>query len=95
MWIRVDGPYGNLNFNYRRFPAVILVSGGIGVTPVMGILKDIYRTGQVERKARRSAIEDVHFVWTVPSADQYGWFDEDVKELVGAAEGKVRGDFLG
>ena len=39
MLIRVDGPYGNLDFNYRRFPIFVLVAGGIGVTPLMGILK--------------------------------------------------------
>ena len=89
MYIRVDGPYGNLNFNYRRFPAVILVAGGIGVTPVMSILKDTYRTGQVDRPSRRSCIESMHFVWTVPSQDQYAWFSEDIHELVEASKGKV------
>ncbi len=39
LWIRVDGPYGDLNMNYRRYPVLLLVSGGIGVTPAMGILK--------------------------------------------------------
>ena len=32
-WVRVDGPYGHLKLNYRRFPVLVLVGGGIGMTP--------------------------------------------------------------
>mgnify|MGYP001202158229 CR=1 FL=1 len=40
LWIRVDGPYGGTRVG--RFPNVVFVCGGIGATPVMSILKDIY-----------------------------------------------------
>jgi predicted ferric reductase len=33
--MRVDGPYGNQKLNYRRFPNLLLVAGGIGITPVL------------------------------------------------------------
>jgi predicted ferric reductase len=35
----VDGPYGNMNVNYQRFPVLLLIAGGIGITPIIGILK--------------------------------------------------------
>lgn len=38
-WIRSDGPYGYLGFNYRRYGVLFLVGGGIGVTPVVSLLK--------------------------------------------------------
>jgi hypothetical protein len=31
--VRVDGPYGKHDFNYRRFPVLVLAGGGIGITP--------------------------------------------------------------
>lgn len=50
LWVRVDGPYGNQRINYRRFPVLLLISGGIGITPCIGILKDMYRTGNVDKR---------------------------------------------
>ena len=32
-WVRIDGPYGHVSVNYKRYPAVVLVGGGVGVTP--------------------------------------------------------------
>jgi NAD(P)H-flavin reductase len=43
MWIRVDGPYGGTNLD--RFPNLLLVAGGIGATPVVSILRDLYDIG--------------------------------------------------
>uniref|UniRef100_A0A6B2LHR3 FAD-binding FR-type domain-containing protein n=1 Tax=Arcella intermedia TaxID=1963864 RepID=A0A6B2LHR3_9EUKA len=40
--IKFDGPYGNLKLNYRRYTNMLLIGGGIGVTPLIGILKDIF-----------------------------------------------------
>lgn len=38
------------DFNYRRYPVVMLCGGGIGVTPVMGILKDLYHVGEFAKQ---------------------------------------------
>ncbi len=35
-WIRIDGPYGVHNFDFRRYPVLVLVGGGVGITPVIG-----------------------------------------------------------
>lgn len=43
-WIRADGPYGVHDFNYRRYEVLVLAGGGVGITPVVGMLKDIYGT---------------------------------------------------
>eukprot|EP00937_MAST-01D_sp_MAST-1D-sp2_P001989 g1989.t1 len=40
--IRSEGPYGRLNFNMRRYGMLYLVGGGVGITPVIGILRDIF-----------------------------------------------------
>jgi predicted ferric reductase len=31
----MDGPYGLHDFNFRRYPMMLLVGGGVGITPVM------------------------------------------------------------
>jgi len=56
----VDGPYGNLNLNYRRYPRLVLVAGGIGITPVMGLLRDAYRinvSANAPKRYRKSAMK--------------------------------------
>jgi len=82
MWIRTDGPYGNLKLNYRRFPIFVLTAGGVGVTPVIGILKDIFRYGQLDPKAKRqhkNFLEKVFLLWTVSTPDQFFWFEEEIR----------------
>jgi len=88
--IRVDGPYGNMNVQTRRHPIVVMVAGGIGITPVLGILRDAFRTGNLSQRDAdnipRHCIKDVYFVWTIQSVDQYTWFEEEIEELVTAAK---------
>ena len=43
LWIRVDGPYGGARVG--RYPVLVFVAGGIGATPILSILKDIYDVG--------------------------------------------------
>jgi hypothetical protein len=33
IYIRVDGPYGKWPFNFKRYKTVVLIAGGVGVTP--------------------------------------------------------------
>jgi hypothetical protein len=56
--------------HHERYPVVVLVGGGVGITPQIAALKDIYRirmtvVARVEH-ARRSHIKHVYFVWVCP-----------------------------
>ena len=42
VWVRRDGPYGYNKFDYRRYGVLMLVGGGVGIAPIIGLLKDIY-----------------------------------------------------
>ena len=65
--IRVDGPYGNLSFNYRRYGSLVLVSGGIGITPAISIIKDIYEKGEAKQpKKSYHCMKTVHLIWVMP-----------------------------
>jgi len=39
--LKVDGPYGKVSIDFTRYRTVILIGSGIGVTPMMSILKDL------------------------------------------------------
>ena len=66
----MDGPYGTLPFNYRRYGSILFVGGGIGITPILGVLKDIYcHAGRESKKKNPShCIRSVSVVWIMPHA---------------------------
>lgn len=70
--IRVDGPYGSLPFNYRRYGHIFFVAGGIGITPALSFLKDIYHnpTDSTRKKRPANCIKDVTVVWVIPYASE-------------------------
>ena len=41
----LDGPYGNLTVDGREEPGVALIAGGVGLTPLLGILRQMRLTG--------------------------------------------------
>jgi len=88
MWVRVDGPYGNQRINFRRYNSLVLVAGGIGVTPVIGFIKDIYRYGNREpdSRAEPSNLQKVYMIWTVSNLEQYMWFADELKTCVNASK---------
>ncbi|SDH92649.1 ferredoxin reductase family protein [Lutimaribacter saemankumensis] len=43
--IGIDGPYGNFTLKGRGGDAVLLIAGGVGIAPVMGILRDLVARG--------------------------------------------------
>jgi predicted ferric reductase len=84
LWFRVDGPYGNLTIDYQRYPVILLIAGGIGITPIMGILKDLYRVGDLSEKHPKTAnfvVQAVHLVWAVHNQRQYNWFSQELHEM--------------
>ena len=73
--IRSDGPYGSLPFNYRRYGSVLFVGGGIGITPIISVLKDIY-DGETNPKKKRisNCIKNVSVLWILPHASEAALF---------------------
>ncbi|KAL7532574.1 hypothetical protein ACHAXR_009381 [Thalassiosira sp. AJA248-18] len=88
--IRIDGPYGNLSFNYRRYGSLVLVAGGIGITPLMSLIEDIYESNNTKRKISH-CIQNIRLVWVMPFASEAVIFLD--KLLAYRAEGELD-DFL-
>ncbi len=66
--MRVDGPYGSYSLNYLRYSHIVLVSGGIGVTPAVAMLREVYRVHGDYSNASPlppHLIKCIHFVWVV------------------------------
>eukprot|EP00462_Mataza_sp_D1_P000106 CAMPEP_0175088646 /NCGR_PEP_ID=MMETSP0086_2-20121207/356_1 /TAXON_ID=136419 /ORGANISM="Unknown Unknown, Strain D1" /LENGTH=975 /DNA_ID=CAMNT_0016361087 /DNA_START=444 /DNA_END=3371 /DNA_ORIENTATION=- len=82
--VRVDGPYGNHRFNYRRYHRMILVAGGVGITPLLGIVRDLFNIGDLEkdRPVPGHCIERVHLIWVLKTAEEFCWFKEDLLECL-------------
>ena len=60
--VGVDGPYGEW-LDHARYSRLLLVAGGIGVTPIVSIFRELWLL------ARRDACDcaEVHLVWTIGS----------------------------
>ena len=42
MYVRVDGPYGHLPFDPCKESVSIYIAGGVGITPIIGILRHVF-----------------------------------------------------
>merc|ERR1712166_1291279 len=59
--VNYDGPYG-LGLDWQQYERIILVVGGVGVTPALSILKELY-------DPRGSHNVKLEFVWSIASIE--------------------------
>ena len=77
--VKLDGPFGAASEDVFRFRVVILVGGGIGVTPFASILKSIrYR---LEAGTGLGRLEKVYFFWTSRDQSAFEWFRQMLADL--------------
>ncbi len=60
----------------------MLVGGGVGITPVIGLLKDIFLGGQ---DIPKHCMEAVHAVWVMPDGKEAEVFIDVLKECLRVA----------
>ena len=63
----LDGPYGSLAIEGRTEPGVALIAGGVGLAPLLGILRQMRLTGDPRK---------VRLVYGNRKADQIAFRDE-------------------
>lgn len=70
---RIDGPYGAASEETFDFKNVMLIGGGIGVTPFASILKSVrYRLEQTGQ----TALNKVYFYWICRDKNSFEWFSD-------------------
>jgi len=84
--IRVDGPYGHGGLLWEQYPVVVLVAGGIGITPAISIASHIVRRASSAASCDRSpAVRGqgwhVHLLWAIKDIQHAQWFEEEMTEL--------------
>jgi len=81
LWIRVDGPYGKWPYNFSRFRGVVLVAGGVGVTPSMALIRHVFHINR-ESNEVDPYLQDVYFVWSCRNEKEFGWYRDMLEEAM-------------
>ena len=58
----------------------MLFSGGVGVTPMIAVLKTIYCLNAAKVPKTRGATRDVYFVWSVKAEEEL-WFTDELEAI--------------
>jgi len=76
--LRIDGPFGTASEEVFNYKTVVLVGGGIGVTPFASILKSIrYRYERQQATGlKQLSITKVYFFWIARDKSAFEWFGE-------------------
>ncbi|KAI9024528.1 ferric reductase like transmembrane component-domain-containing protein [Hyaloraphidium curvatum] len=87
--VYVDGFHGRPRIAFESYHTVILVAGGIGVSPMLSIAADIAaRMGSPLGSGTLAwATRKVVLVWYVCTGDEAAWFEEELGKLLDAAGG--------
>jgi NAD(P)H-flavin reductase len=81
LWIRVDGPYGKWPYNFSRFRSILLVAGGVGVTPSMALIRHVYHINRDSNEVD-PYLQDVFFVWSCKNEKEFGWYRDILEEAM-------------
>ncbi|KDO18247.1 hypothetical protein SPRG_16368 [Saprolegnia parasitica CBS 223.65] len=87
--VYVDGPVGAPTQDYHRFKTIVMIGGGIGVTPFASILKDVVhlwdeyrcRNCNCVRHPSSFKIQKMYFHWTTRGQESLGWFQETMNDI--------------
>ena len=83
--VRIDGPYGRVIINPRRYRSLAFVCGGIGVTPMISMLRWYYLINTPQEIADQQTVhlaEYIYFVWVVDQRSTYDVFKSTILACV-------------
>ncbi|KAJ1818428.1 hypothetical protein LPJ60_004331 [Coemansia sp. RSA 2675] len=86
--IMIDGPYGAPTQQVFNYEHIVLIAGGIGVTPMSSVLKSLYYQLTSAQHERR--IVKVYFLWVCRDIQALEWF----QDLLVALDEEDIGDVL-
>ncbi|KAJ2746464.1 hypothetical protein GGI20_001307 [Coemansia sp. BCRC 34301] len=86
--IMVDGPYGAPTQHVFDYTTIVLVAGGIGVTPMSSVLKSLFY--QLTSAPHLCNVRKVHFLWVCRDVGSLEWF----QDLLAALDAEDIGNIL-
>ena len=72
--VRVEGPIGASSQGFEHFPVVVLVGAGIGITPMVSVLKMLI-------KSKGGRTKRAFFYWTTRDPDHFTWFQSLMDDI--------------
>jgi predicted ferric reductase len=83
--IAVDGPYGSLAIDLSAMREIVLVAGGIGITPIISILDRLYAVaaGDSEATSRYPLLKTVTVIWTFRESQKVALLTQFGDRLMG------------
>jgi len=80
--LRVDGPFGAASEDVFKYPVVVLIGAGIGVTPFASILKSLrYQIARALSQNVVPPLAKVYFFWVSRDKGSFEWFGDLLAEL--------------
>ncbi|XP_027047510.1 cytochrome b-245 heavy chain-like [Pocillopora damicornis] len=77
--LAVDGPFGTATTDVFKYPVVMCIGAGIGVTPFASILKSIWY--QYNQNNVNPVVKKVYFFWICPDTNAFEWFTDLLQYL--------------
>ena len=81
--IRVDGPYGVGRLRWARYPVVVLVAGGIGITPGISIASHLVKEASMVGPSQGGW--HLLLLWVIRDGKHARWFEEELTRLAALA----------
>uniref|UniRef100_A0AC35FZC6 NAD(P)H oxidase (H2O2-forming) n=1 Tax=Panagrolaimus sp. PS1159 TaxID=55785 RepID=A0AC35FZC6_9BILA len=78
--INLNGPFGDGNQEWTNYEVVVMVGGGIGVTPYASTLSDLANEVSAENHSNIRC-RKVYFLWICPTHKNFEWFVEVLKKV--------------
>ena len=79
--VLIQGPYnGNINYKYREniYKNIIIIAGGIGITPFLSIIKEI---DELYLCNKLSKLKKITFIWIIPHESMVEYFNNIFSSL--------------
>eukprot|EP01006_Ploeotia_vitrea_P014002 TRINITY_DN3699_c0_g1_i1.p1 TRINITY_DN3699_c0_g1~~TRINITY_DN3699_c0_g1_i1.p1 ORF type:complete len:209 (+),score=10.84 TRINITY_DN3699_c0_g1_i1:89-628(+) len=77
--VSVEGPYGRLSVPLGSTPIVVLIAGGIGITPIISILSYLATSTKTALD-----VKQIVFIWTVRNNHMIRAFQDDLVQAYGS-----------
>ena len=80
--LHVDGPYGVGHIQWEAYPVILLVAGGVGITPGLSIASHIIRhASKTGNNIKGIQCWHVHLLWIIKDEQHVEWCREEMQNL--------------